>query len=102
MSAGPYSDDTVWVTDNQRMILHALDDVIVAFHKISGDTHILNFLSAAVIKTVAASGETFSSAAPKILAEIQMKAEDCPRQLIIDTFLQLDEVGLIAPKRDVA
>jgi len=101
MSAGPYSDDTVWITDNQSMILHALDDVIVAFHKISGDTHILNFLSVAVIKTVAAGGETFSSATPKILSEIQMTADDCPEQLIVDTFLQLDEVGLIAPKRVV-
>ena len=98
MPAGPYTEQTLWVANKDQITLHTLDDVTVAFHKISGDTHILNFLSLAIIKTLSVNDESFSSAAPKIWQDIQVGEQDCPIQLIKDTFLQLDDVGLITPR----
>jgi len=98
MSAGPYSEETLWTADINQMILQPFEDVTIAFHKISGDTHILNFLSAATIKVLAAGDETFTSASSKILDEIHITAADCPEGLIADTILQLDDVGLVNPR----
>ena len=97
MPAGPFSAETVWSTNLDNLILQPLEDVTVVFHKVSGDTHILNFLSAATVKVLSIGGETFASAAPKILKEIQMSPEDCPDGLIQETILQLDDAGVVAP-----
>ena len=83
----------------EHMLLRPLEDVTIAFHKLSGDTHILNFLSSAVIKVLSLGAETFATATPKILDEIQVSIEDCPASLIQETMLQLDEVGLITPQK---
>lgn len=101
MPAGPYSDNTIWHANASQMLLSQMDDVTIAFHKVSGDTHILNFLSAATVKVLSDGAETFASAAPKILEEIQMSSGDCPDGLIESTILQLDEVGLIAPQESL-
>jgi len=98
MPAGPYSDQTQWLANKDQIILRQLDDATVVFHKTSGDTHVLNFLSLAIINILSNDAETFNSAAPKILLEIGMEQDDCPIQLIKDTFLQLDDVGLIVPR----
>jgi len=97
MPAGPFSEETIWSTDLDNLILQPLGDVTVVFHKVSGDTHILNFLSVAAAKVLSTGGETFASAAPKILKEIQMSTEDCPDGLIKETILQLDDAGVVAP-----
>jgi len=99
MPAGPYSDDTQWCADPDKIILETLEDVTVAFHKVSGDTHILNFMSAAVVAVLSEGPETFASATPKILNYIQLDEADCPDGIIKETILQLDEVDLIAPSR---
>jgi len=98
MAAGPYSERTVWAANKEDTLLQSLDDVTVAFHKTSGDTHILNFLSTAIINVLTEGAETFSSARPKILSKIQMSSEDCSDAIIVATFLELDDVGLISPQ----
>ncbi len=97
MSAGPYSEQTTWTADISKMLLQPSESVTIAFHKISGDTHILNFLSAATLKILAKGDENFATAFPKILDEIQMTEHDCPASLVKRTILELDELGLVIP-----
>jgi hypothetical protein len=101
MLAGPYSEDTLWRADTGQMILQPSETVVIAFHKVSGDTHILNFLSTAALNILSASEETFGSAVPKILAEIEMTPEDCPDSLIKSTILELDDLGLVIARAPV-
>ena len=98
MAAGPFSDSTLWIANTDQVVLRNLEDVTLAFHKASGDTHILNFLSAAIIKVLAEQPETVASVAPKVIAEIGVDKSDCPPGLIKQTLLQLDDVGLVAPQ----
>lgn len=98
MPAGPYTDQTLWTANQDQILLRTLDDVTVAYHKVSGDTHILNFLSLAILETLSVQDETFASAAPQIWKAIQVGEQDCSIELIKGTFLQLDDVGLISPK----
>lgn len=98
MPAGPYTDQTLWTANRSQLILRSLDEVTVAFHKVSGDTHILNFLSLSILRTLSEHDESFASAAPKIWQKIQVGEQDCPIQLIRTTFLELDDAGLIAPR----
>lgn len=97
MAAGPYSDETLWTADITRLVIRAMEDVNLVFDTLSGDTHALNFLSAAVIQVLSDGEETFASAAPKVLETIGMEEGDCPKGLIKDTILQLDDAGLVMP-----
>lgn len=100
MSAGPFTDDTVWRADLDNLILCPFGDVTLAFHRLSGDTHVLNFLSEAVLKVLSNGEETLVSIVPKVIEEIQVPADECPNGVIEQTLLQLDEIGLVAPQAD--
>jgi len=98
MPAGPYSEDMLWAANKDDFTLRPMEDVLLVFHKMSGDTHILNFLSAAVIHVLSQEAETFASAESKILAHVDLTPEDCPPGLIKKTILELDDVGLVGPQ----
>jgi len=98
MPAGPYSEKTRWSADKDGLIVRPMEDVLLVFHKLSGDTHILNFLSAAIVDVLSQGSETFASAEPKILRHTSLTAEDCPPRLIKETILLLDDIGLVRPQ----
>ena len=98
MPAGPYSEHTVWVACKDELITRSMEDVLFVFHTLSGDTHILNFLSAAIVDVLSAGGETFASAEQKIISKMSLAPEDCPPGLIKKTILELDDTGLVRPK----
>lgn len=95
MSAGPFSNDMVWHVCADDLHFADLGDVETVFDKRSGDTHILNFLSKALLDCLARSPLTLRELEPRVLEEIEMTAEDCPFSLIKSTLLQLDELGLV-------
>lgn len=98
MAAGPFSADTLWTVDSAHMIVDPHDDVFLVFHKLSGDTHILNFLSAGVIDVLKDGGPAnFQTIAERIWVHLALEETDCPVELVKDTALQLDDVGLIYP-----
>lgn len=102
MAAGPYSADTLWFADTANLIVDPHDDVFLVFHKLSGDTHILNFLSAGVLETLKVGGPAnFSVIATRVWEFLDLDEEDCPVKLIEDTVLQLDDVGVLYPVEKV-
>lgn len=98
MAAGPYSAQTQWVANAAHLIMEPHEDVLVVFHRGSGDTHILNFLSAAIVELLIEKGGTFSDVNSRVLAHLELDAEDCPPELVESTILQLDDTGLICPQ----
>lgn len=98
MAAGPYSADTLWVADAANLIVDAHDDVFVVFHKQSGDTHILNFLSAGIVEVLRDEGAAnFATIAERAWKLLEIDEIDCPIDLIKNTTLQLDDVGIVYP-----
>lgn len=95
MSAGPFSHDMVWHVCADNLLFSALGDVEAVFDRRSGDTHILNFLSKALLDCLARSPMTVLELELSVLAEIEMTSEDCPFSLIEATLVQLDELGLV-------
>lgn len=98
MAAGPYSADTLWVARAAHLIVEPHEDVSVVFHKLSGDTHILNFLSAAIVELLEEEPGTFAEVTGRVLTYLELDADDCPPSLVESTMLQLDDTGLIAPQ----
>lgn len=98
MAAGPYSDKTIWRVDPSIMIVDPREDVFLVFHRLSGDTHILNFLSAGILETLEQNGQAnFQTIAERIWEGMELSAEECPFELIERTTLELDDVGLVFP-----
>ncbi len=98
MAAGPYSAETLWVADSANLIINSHDDVFLVYHKRSGDTHILNFLSAGILEVLKAGGPAnFNDIASRVWSFLELDEADCPVHLIQDTTLQLDDVGVVFP-----
>ena len=99
MAAGPFSSDTIWAANAAHLVMEPHDDVLVVFHRGSGDTHILNFLSAAIVERLIEKAGTFEDVNSHVLNYLELDAEDCPPELVESTMLQLDDTGLICPHR---
>ncbi len=98
MAAGPYSAATLWLADAENLIVDPHDDVFLVFHKLSGDTHILNFLSAGILEVLKNKGPAnFVTIANWVWKFLDIDENDCPIKLIEDTVLQLDDVGVLYP-----
>ena len=95
MSAGPFSHGMVWRVCAEDLIFTKLGDVDSVFNRASGDTHILNFLSKALLDCLIQTPMNVTELEPAVLKEIEMGTEDCPFSLIEATLQQLDDIGLV-------
>jgi PqqD family protein of HPr-rel-A system len=100
MSAGPINKDMVWQADSSHLLFVELGEIPTVFDRRSGDTHILNFLSKAIIDSRTKEQLTAAVLSEKVLAEIEMTQEDCPPSLVYSTLSQLDELGLVQLARE--
>jgi len=99
MAAGPFSSETLWVADVANYTINPHDDVFLIFHKLSGDTHILNFLSAGILEVLKNNGAAnFQTIAEWVWAFLDLTVEECPLDLVEKTILQLDDVALVLPQ----
>lgn len=102
MAAGPYSDETVWTVDPTKLIIDMREDVFLVFHRESGDTHILNFLSAGIYEVLETDGPAnFSAITSRVREKMELMPEDCPHSLIVKTVLELDDVAIVHPVHQV-
>ncbi len=97
MPVGPYSAETVWFADSSDIIVRQFEDVYLAFSKKSGETHLLNFLTAAIVKAVINEAGSFTVLYERVLSDLQLDTDDCPFELMQSSILQLDDVGLLMP-----
>jgi len=95
MSAGLINSDMVWHADSASLLFVDLGEISTVFDRRSGDTHILNFLSKAIIDCLTREALTAAALSEKVLAEIEMTEDDCPPSLVSSTLSQLDELGLV-------
>lgn len=101
MAAGPYSAATLWTVNKDNMIVEEQEDVQLVFHRQSGDTHILNFLSAGVVEVLEQGGPaTFQTIADTVRDKFELDVGECPLSLIKATVLELDDVALVYPQEE--
>jgi PqqD family protein of HPr-rel-A system len=101
MSAGPIAVETSWHASADYIVFQNVGEIVAAFNRRSGDTHILNFLSKAIVDCLCREPATATALMSAVLAEIGMEAADMPEGLLEKTLLELDDIGLIEPIREV-
>lgn len=97
MVAGPVPSSCLWCATSHKTSVQKYEDVYLVFHKASGDTHLLNFLSYAVFELLADQSLSVDDILARVRNTLQLTEEDCPHSLIVATLEQLDDVGLVYP-----
>jgi PqqD family protein of HPr-rel-A system len=97
MLAGPVTSQTIWQADSTLCTIINHGDAWFAFHKISGDTHLLNFLSYEIYRILCDDRMDALGITEAIWQRLELDAEDCPQSLVERTLNDLDYVGLIEP-----
>jgi len=100
MPAGIHNENIEWVANAAHLSIKQFEDVFLVFFRPSGDTHLLNFLSAAILEKLSEGKSTIEGMASGIWSMLELDPSDCPISLIESTVLQLDEVGLVSPIRE--
>lgn len=95
MSAGPHSDDWVWVANPDHYILHEMGDTTFVYNRMSGTTHMLNLVSRAMLDFLAASPKTLAQVTADFADYLKVLPEECPSGVVRRLFGELDDVGLI-------
>lgn len=86
----------VWqVASNADLLWHVWDDETVVYHRRSGDTHILNPLSAVVLEFLDQRAATCSQIVEHVADYFELKADDELLQKMEECLSRFDQVGLI-------
>ncbi|UTW54142.1 HPr-rel-A system PqqD family peptide chaperone [Kordiimonas sp. SCSIO 12610] len=97
MLAGPGNQNTVWTADKSCCLVRPYDETWYVYHRVSGETHILNFLSYEIFEILCDTPLKSSELAQTVWRALDLTEEDCPLSLIDHTLNDMDNVGLISP-----
>lgn len=95
MSAGPNSDDWVWVANPDHFIIHEIGDTTFVFSRLSGTTHMLNLVSRAMLDFLTDRPKPMGEVVARFADYLQVPKEECPSGVVRRLFDELDEVGLV-------
>ncbi|WP_417451694.1 HPr-rel-A system PqqD family peptide chaperone [Kordiimonas sp.] len=90
-------NDWLWFADRGHLSFHPMGEVTYVFNHRSGETHVFNAVSIAML-------EYFTHAPRKVSALVEdfpdlvgLSREDCPRGVVRRIFAELDDAGLVVP-----
>lgn len=83
--------------DRRHWITREMADNLVLHHRLSGDTHILNFLSHSILMQLEVAASKADDVANMVRQNLGLTEKDCPDQLIAQCLTELDDAGLIWP-----
>jgi len=95
MAAGPNRKTWRWRANPRHYRCHELGDVTFVYNHLSGDTHMLNLVSIALLNLMAARSFTLDELAEAFPAHMGVPNEECPPGVVRRLFDELDEVGLV-------
>ncbi len=98
LSSGPYSNDIVWNADLLKLRIEEFGDSCLVFDKVSGDTHILNFLTISLVRYLSKTPSNLNDLYGPVLNSLELSKEDCSIGLMEDSLKHLDNIGLIQPQ----
>ncbi|UTW57570.1 hypothetical protein KFE96_12050 [Kordiimonas sp. SCSIO 12603] len=98
MAVGPYTSQTIWIAEADDFVIRQFEDVYFVFCKSAGTTHLLNFLTASIVKNAVDKPGNMKDLYDRVLDDLELDTEDCPAELFESSVIQLDEVGLLKPK----
>ncbi len=101
MLAGPSQQDTVWCADKACCVIEPHEEAWYVYHTLSGETHLLNFLSYEVLKLLFDTPLDAEAIAEHVRIGLDFDIEDCPLSLIRQTIQELDIAGFIRPSDKV-
>ena len=102
MAVGPYTSETIWLAEPDDFIIRQFEDIYFVFCKSAGTTHLLNFLTASIVKNAVEKPGDFVDLYARVLKDLELDEEDCPLELLESSVVQLDEVGLLRPQECAA
>ncbi len=81
----------------QELRWRTWDDEFLAYHVNSGDTHRLNAIGAAVLRTIGRKAASIDALVEDVAAELHLDASTALRSQILELLTRLHELGLAEP-----
>ncbi len=88
-------NDAIWIAASKDMLINHFGEVSFAFHRISGDTHMLNFLSRSILDRLIDTPTPAHEIVDKTPEHVGLTWNDCPLPVVLKTFKELSDTGLI-------
>ena len=98
-AAGPVDITDVWSADPNGYVATSFDeDAHIIFTKLSGETHILNFFTYAMLQQLCFNSMNFNQLWAHMREYFDLSEDECGGALICNALNSLDEAGLISKK----
>ncbi len=98
-AAGPAHKADVWSAGSNDFIVTSFDDdAHIVYAKRSGETHILNFFTYAMLQQLCLKSMNFNQLCAHMREYFDLSEDECDGALIRNTLNSLDEAGLISKK----
>ncbi|TNE60672.1 MAG: HPr-rel-A system PqqD family peptide chaperone [Alphaproteobacteria bacterium] len=95
MPAGPNSDTWRWRANARHYRTHVLGDVTYVYCHLSGETHMLNLVSMAMLDLLVQRPYSLAELADAFPACLDVPVAECPPAVVARLFGELDDVGLV-------
>ncbi len=95
---GPWPEEAVWrLPDGVRLSWRAFDDEIVVFNAFSGQTHLLDSLSAAVLEEIERAPATRAELAARLAGRFELGDAAALAERLDAVLAEFDRQGLADP-----
>ncbi len=95
MASGPIKQNWLWRANHSQYVYQQFGDIYYLYSRLSGDTHVLNSVSIAMIGLLEKKAHTLPSLAKAFRKELEVSADECPDGVVLRLLRELDDVGLI-------
>jgi PqqD family protein of HPr-rel-A system len=102
MLAGPANESTLWTSKPEVYHIEPHEEAWYAYHYLSGETHLLNFLSFEILLVLQENTVRIDDLSQVIRDRLGFVASECPNSLIDQTVKELDSAGLVTPSNGKA
>jgi len=87
----------LWCADRSHFVIHEMGEVSYVYSARSGNTHVFNLVSLAILEFFCEEPRTVSALVDAFPALMGLAREECPTGVIRRMFKELDEAGLVCP-----
>jgi PqqD family protein of HPr-rel-A system len=87
----------LWFADRSHFCIHDMGEVSYLYCMRSGDTHVFNTVSMAILEYFAEKPHSIADLIEDFPELMGLSREECPRGVVRRMFNELDEAGLVMP-----
>ena len=99
---GHLDSEWLWFADRSHFSIHEMGEVTYLYCKRSGDTHVFNAVSVAMLDYFMEEPRSLTSLVADFPGLMGLSREECPTGVLRRMFTELDEAGLVLPVGNTA